>query len=218
MTSYCPNDPGCSTCYSSTACSVCKASFYLKSGETKCTFCSDLNCSTCKETSNNNNNNNNILLGGKETCTVCKTGYYISSTGTCVSNQNCPNYSNCSVCNASSCTTCSTGYYLRSSTCYKCSDFNCTSCSYNSYTLVQSCLTCIADYYPDTISSITYYKCEKTTNCPFDDNCVLCTSNANKGGNYIINNIYSMCILQNRILRFEWKMYANLYSFKLWIV
>ena len=108
------------------------------------------------------------------------------------------------MCSSTKCTTCASGYYLKTSTsCSKCTDSNCTSCTFSTR---ETCKTCLTGYYPSTISASDYYKCVSTSVCPFDSNCLLCSSSTCK---YYYITI-SMLFLQNWKYSNEWKMCINL--------
>ncbi|MBR1618099.1 hypothetical protein IJ670_08115, partial [bacterium] len=132
----------CSTCSSGTSCTKCNSSAYYLSNHT-CHACTSLSgCTLCNSSLSGCQGCNNLhtltsgfcslncpswcaqCSSGNNNCSVCPTGYYRNSSGSC---QTCETITGCTAngCNStnSSCTQCSTGYVLKDS-------YVCTRCAW----------------------------------------------------------------------------------------
>ncbi|KAH0569548.1 Cysteine-rich membrane protein 2 [Spironucleus salmonicida] len=167
----------CTTCSSSSACTVCKDGFSIDSS--KCVACTDENCTTCPT--------------NKDTCTACKDGFSVKNSkcekkctagdGTCAPNQICDTIckdcaGNCATCKGavSTCVTCEAGFMLNSEKCTACPD-NCANCDDNKDT----CKVCKDDFFATdkTCTACTQNKI-KQCKCGAATNCATCDS-SNKG-------------------------------------
>ena len=186
----------------STECSVCEKDLYIIEEDGNCvSFCGSgyyavkspiLKCLPCSK---------NCSICESEKCSVCFSGYYVDSSGSCVLCKN-----NCKTCSSeSTCTscllgfseletkcvsTCPIGYYYVSinsetSICKKCSpqcskcinnEDNCITCANlilpDENSITFKCLDkCPTDYYPNKITKICE-NCIKMSLNIYDDECV----------------------------------------------
>lgn len=154
---------GCTQCITDSICTQCNSiTYFLKTGDTKCTLCSAsttlTNCYICDFSGASCQicMPNFMLLGITSQCSAC--GLAID---------------NCSSCNTTTCLGCESGFFLIAGGCASCTtiDLHCNTC------IIGFCNSCVVGYYLSVTCNLCSDAIPNCTACANPNACTACTNN-----------------------------------------